>query len=158
MIGDQLVGGYQLQYKSSQFCSVLFRRGWNILLIHRLLFNKLSQIDHNTMEVSAMEKYGITFYAGETNGYKFNSCRFSNFNYVNLSFVSCLSTNDCNGLIDDLQWSVISGGNVDDRFSSDSVEDIVIAYQYPNVEIDNVLTIPMIDLLQIVQEWKAFIG
>jgi len=144
MIGDQLVGGYQLQYKSSQFCSVLFRRGWNILLIHRLLFNKLSQIDHNTMEVSAMEKYGITFYAGETNGYKFNSCRFSNFNYVNLSFVSC--------------WSVTSGGNVDDRFSSDSVEDIVIAYQYPNVEIDNVLTIPMIDLLQIVQEWKAFIG
>jgi len=105
-----------------------------------------------------MEKYGITFYAGETNGHKFNSYRFSNLNYVNLSFVSCLDTMDCEGLIDVLQGSVNSGGNVDDRFLSDSVEDRVIAYKYPNVEIDNVLTIPMTDLLQIVQAWKAFIG
>ncbi len=110
------------------------------------------------MEVSALEKYGISFYSGETNGYKFNSCRFSNLNYASLSFVSYLGRTDCNGLIGDLQWSVNSGGNADDHFSSDSIEDRVIAYQYPDVVIDDVLTISMTDLLQIVQAWKAFIG
>ena len=56
-------------------------------------------------------------------------------------------TNASASFIYDLDSCLKGKGNVDEGFFSDSVEDMDIFYKYPNVEINDLFTIPMADLL-----------
>ncbi len=65
---------------------------------------------------------------------------------------------ELNGFISDLNKSINQGSNYDEGFFSDSVEDITIKYEYPNVNWDDVYTISMVDLRDLMLEWKEFIN
>jgi hypothetical protein len=108
--------------------------------------------------MSILSTYGITFYSKVINGQKFNFCQLSDKNYYTLSFIGDLSNEEVDSLIDELQCSINSCGGINDYFLSDSVEGKIIAYQYSNMVINNILTLPMTDLLQIAQAWLAFIS
>jgi len=74
-----------------------------------------------------------------------------------LSFIERLDEYDCSSLIYDLIRCIGSNSNVDEGFFTDTVEHMSILYKYPNVEIDDILIIPMFDLKKIVEEWLEFI-
>ena len=73
-----------------------------------------------------------------------------------LHFVSGLSKHETESFIYDLDKSLNLQGNADEGFFSDNVEDIDILYQYPNINIDDVLILPMIDMREILNEWLNF--
>lgn len=74
-----------------------------------------------------------------------------------LSFIGRLDITDTESFIYDLNRSIELRGNSDEGFFSDSVEDLQILYQYPNINIENVITIPMTDMKEILEEWLEFI-
>ena len=69
-----------------------------------------------------------------------------------------LSESLTTSFIYDLKGCLNSKGNIDEGFFSDSVEDMDIFYKYPNVEINNLFTIPMEDMLGLLEEWSVFIA
>ena len=73
-----------------------------------------------------------------------------------LSFLNHLTKHDAECFIDDLTRSLFKQLNIDEGFFSDSVEDLDILYQYPNVNINHVLLLPMQDMKEILEEWLAF--
>ncbi len=61
------------------------------------------------------------------------------------------------GLIDEINMA-LNGQYYEEYFSTDSTEDIEIRLLFPNVIFgENDLTIPMIDLEELLQEWLEFI-
>ena len=75
-----------------------------------------------------------------------------------LSFINGLDKHDTMSFINDLKDCININGNRDEGFFSDSVEHISILYQYPNVNIDDILVLPMVDLKEILEEWLEFIS
>lgn len=75
-----------------------------------------------------------------------------------LIFISRLDKHDCEGFLHDLNRSISLQGNSDDGFFSDSVEHMNITYQYPNINIDNMLVISMEDMKGLLEEWLEFIS
>lgn len=75
-----------------------------------------------------------------------------------LIFIDGLDQFECESLISDLERCINGQGNVDEGFFSDGVEHMTILYQYPNINIDNVLIMPMQDMKELLQEWLAFIS
>ncbi|GGI29544.1 hypothetical protein [Pedobacter mendelii] len=73
-----------------------------------------------------------------------------------LHFVSGLSKHETESFIYDLDRSLNLQENADEGFFSDHVEDIDIVYQYPNINIDDVLVLPMADMREILIEWLNF--
>lgn len=66
--------------------------------------------------------------------------------YSVLSFIDRLDKHDTEGFLYDLNRSIDVRGNSDEGFFSDSVEHMDILYQYPNIVIDDILTISMEDI------------
>ena len=54
--------------------------------------------------------------------------------------------------------SVNSENNIDEGFHSSSIEHITIKYEYPNINIDDILILPMSDFMELLAEWKDFIN
>jgi hypothetical protein len=75
-----------------------------------------------------------------------------------LLFIRRLDVVDCRSFIYDLNGCIASEANIDDCYCSDTVEDMVIQYWYPNVNVDDVLIIPMTDMRGLLQEWLEFIS
>lgn len=73
-----------------------------------------------------------------------------------LHFVHKLDKHETEGFIYDLDRCIDGQSNADEGFYSDSVESSDITYKYPNVNIGNVLIIPMIDMRAILVEWLNF--
>ncbi|GGG91642.1 hypothetical protein [Pedobacter zeae] len=74
-----------------------------------------------------------------------------------LSFIEALDKHDCESFIYDLDRCIDGHTNVDEGFFSDSVEHMDILYEYPYVNIDDVLIIPMLDMKELLEEWLEFI-
>lgn len=75
-----------------------------------------------------------------------------------LTFMRGLSRPECESFINDLNNGINDHGNVDEGFFSDSVEHMSILYQYPNINIDDVLIIPMQEMKSLLEEWLLFIS
>lgn len=75
-----------------------------------------------------------------------------------LFFIDRLDKHDILGFIDDLKECMDGQTNNDEGFFSDSVEHMDILYQYPDVNINEALLIPMVDLIKILEEWLQFIS
>ena len=77
-----------------------------------------------------------------------------------LLFIGKLNRFEIESLIYDLDQSLIDGQNFDELFLSDSIEDITItiAYDYPNVIINNLLIISMQNLKRLLNEWNHYIS
>lgn len=69
-----------------------------------------------------------------------------------------LSNYEISGLIDELQKNVNFQSNIDEGFYSGSIEHMTIKYEYPNINIDNVLILPMTEMIELLEEWKEFIS
>ena len=111
--------------------------------------------------MSKRTQYGLEFYNRSINSRKINICQLKTQDGGNnslLSFMTHLSINDCQNFIADLTGCLAGHTNVDEGFLSDSVEDINISYNYPNVIIEDILIIPMQDLKDLLQEWLEFIS
>lgn len=102
-----------------------------------LIFNKKVLSNGSTVSVAIQKKYIEGFCA--------------------LIFINRLDQNECKGFIYDLNRCISLQRNSDEVFFSDGVEDMEIMYQYPNVNIDNVLIISMQDMKGLLEEWLEFI-
>ena len=71
-----------------------------------------------------------------------------------LSFINTLDKSEREGLLYDLKDCLLKKRNIDEGFSSLGVDYLQngIIYQFPNVNIDDLLTIPMQDLQEILEE------
>lgn len=74
-----------------------------------------------------------------------------------LIYIGRLDEEETKAFINDMNQSLNLGRNYDDGFLTDSVEHLTITYEYPNVKWDNILTISMIDLRDLLIEWLDFI-
>jgi hypothetical protein len=74
-----------------------------------------------------------------------------------LTFLDFLHKTELEGLIYDLDRALTHGRNVDERFDSDRVEHMNITYEYPNINVDDELLIPMQDMKDLINEWLLFI-
>ncbi len=77
--------------------------------------------------------------------------------YSVLTYIDRLSVPEVEGFIEDLNISLNQGSNYDDGYSSNSIEDISIMYDYPNVNIEDILIISMVDMRDLLIEWLDFI-
>ncbi|SDE67241.1 hypothetical protein SAMN05216464_108163 [Mucilaginibacter pineti] len=107
--------------------------------------------------MSQKDKYQLTFYSKIVNGRKYNLCQSSPGDYAVLSFLGSIDKIDGEALIYDLDACISRHINVSDGYLSDPVEYMTIGYEYPNVNINDVLSIPMSDLKELLQEWLAYI-
>lgn len=111
------------------------------------------------VSMSVMEKYGVWFDRLPKCGTVEIIKRPDIENNSLLHFISRLCEHETDCFIDDLNRSIKLKVNVDEGFFSDSVEDMDILYQYPNVSIHDlgrVLTIPMHDLKILLEKWSEF--
>ncbi|NTE00502.1 hypothetical protein G6M26_23420 [Agrobacterium tumefaciens] len=108
------------------------------------------------------EHYGLEFTKQKlSNGeifYRVDQKLNGNINNVILNFIYRLNEHQTKSFINDLNRCISSQANVDEGFFSDSVEDMEILYQYPNVDINDILKLPMVDLKEILEEWLEFIS
>jgi hypothetical protein len=75
-----------------------------------------------------------------------------------LVFINGLDKHDCESFIYDLDRCIEGQANADEGFFSDSVEHIKIIYNYPNINIDDILSMPMQDMKELLEEWLNFIN
>lgn len=93
------------------------------------------------------------------NGAKANVCNVTNPNYYNLSLIARFDASETSQMIDELNDYIKFQSDSIDFYQSDSIENInTIEFQYPNVIIDDFITIPMSDLTELLQEWLTFIS
>ncbi|MEO3406226.1 hypothetical protein AAFN85_20095 [Mucilaginibacter sp. CAU 1740] len=110
--------------------------------------------------MSLKDKYQIDFIKDERK-VKPNICVQKNpghYENSHLHFLDLLDANECRGFIYDLDSCIDGQSNVDEGFRSDSVDNQDIRYCYPNVVINDILTIPMVDMRGLLQEWLDFIN
>ena len=112
--------------------------------------------------MSKKEHYGLEFTKQKLSNreifYRVDQKLNGNINNVILNFIYRLDEHQTKSFISDLNRCISSQANADEGFFSDSVEDIEILYKYPNVDINNILTLPMEDLKEILEEWLVFIS
>lgn len=107
------------------------------------------------------EQYSLTFNKIYLEGYgleHYIDCEPENTTHSMLIRVGRLYEGELDGFISDLNRSIDQGSNYDVGFFSDSVEDITVKYEYPNVNWDDVYTISMVDLRDIMLEWKEYLN
>ena len=79
--------------------------------------------------------------------------------YILAYIISRLDSFEAKSLLWQLQHCIVNKFNGNISYESDTFEDLQfgILYEYPNVNLDNVLLIPMSDLESIVEDWLEFI-
>ena len=104
-------------------------------------------------------KYKLNFYKKRIDGNVYSVCDqiISNSDFSVLTFINSLSVVEIQGFIEQLKECIESKNNGNIGFESDGVEHMSIKYFYPDVDIDGVLKIPMIDLKELLEEWLNFI-
>ncbi len=109
--------------------------------------------------MSKREQFDLTFYKKLFDGQIYYECSSNHHHndYSSLCFISRLSKFESVSLRNDLKQCIDFETNVDEGFFSDSVEDRSIIYQFPNVNIDDILIISMLDLKELLDEWHIFI-
>ena len=105
------------------------------------------------------EEYGLSFYKWKDieTGKLYPICKREKVGSLsNLQLLSRLDSTDTQILIDEI-FKAQANLPYDNFPSSDSYEDILIEYNYPNVIIDGIFTISMNDFRELLEEWKNFI-
>ena len=72
-------------------------------------------------------------------------------------FIGRLNSGECQFLIEEIEKAE-NGFQYDNLPTSDSYEDIRVNYVFPNVIIDDILTVSMSDFKELLQEWLTFIN
>lgn len=109
--------------------------------------------------MSVREKYDILFMRKIVNGKIFNHCSAKvpgGSNSV-LFFLTRFDKKDASDLLEELVIRINLGYNTNDSYESDLVEHMDIIFQYPNIDIDGVLLMPMQDMKGLLEEWISFI-
>lgn len=76
-----------------------------------------------------------------------------------LSFIGDLDKAETESFIEDMQRCITTQSNyLDEGFIPYNAEFMEIKYQYPNVNIDDILLIPMTDMKELLEEWLGFIS
>jgi hypothetical protein len=103
------------------------------------------------------EKYGLTFLTTNTiDGYKGYRCFKEDVDeFSHLQILSHMDNSEIKDLIEELE-KALNGEYYEQYFTSDGVEADSIELNYPNVIINEHLTISMVELLELLQEWLAF--
>jgi hypothetical protein len=108
--------------------------------------------------MSKSKEYSLKFLKRNIDGRIYNICSHEGGdNKSVLIFLSRLDYTETIGFINDLQLCVNSGSNLDESYESSTVEYLNIKYEYPNINIDNILILPMTDFIELLTEWKIFI-
>jgi hypothetical protein len=105
------------------------------------------------------EQYGLSFYKWKDaeSGIFYNRCKRGELDSFSvLQILSRFDTKDAEFLINEIRRAE-QGLSYDDLPSSDSFEDILIECSFPFVTIDHILTIPMTDFKELLEEWIIFI-
>lgn len=104
------------------------------------------------------EQFGLSFhYRIDPRGMKKPQCTSKTVNAnSHLTLLNFLDFEETESLIDDIERA--QGGLQYDQYpSSDSYDFIEIYLNYPNVTIDGVLTVSMIDFKELLKEWQVFL-
>lgn len=110
--------------------------------------------------MSIREQYGLEFQKRSIEGYgvlPFVYQKVEGGPNSTLLFIGKLSQFEIESLIYDIEQCLINEQNFDEFFLSDSIEDTTIAYDYPNVKINDLLIISMQNLKQLLNEWNNYI-
>ena len=116
--------------------------------------------NRNIKVMSKRETYNLKFYKKVIENINYNICvqeGNGGEDYSVLTFLGNLSIQESQSFANDLALCLNSGGNIDEGFFSDSIEHISITYEYPNVNIDDILLISMLDMKSLLTEWIDFI-
>lgn len=110
--------------------------------------------------MSRRKQYGLIFYKKQIDGINYNISVQNNPGGLNsvLAFLDNLSKKECEAFINDLNSCLNANGNIDEGFFSDSVEHMKINYNYPNVNIDDILIVQMQEMKELLMEWLDFIN
>jgi hypothetical protein len=106
------------------------------------------------------EEYGLTFskWVEPTNQKIYNLCRRDEVGiYSHLVFIDQLDLSELNSIIDEIK-KAINGEDYNDLPTSDSYENISLELIFPNVIIEEDLTISMEDFKELLLEWIDFIS
>ena len=108
------------------------------------------------------EKYGLLFNKIKSDNNKMTTSlvtqKVPGGNNSVLVFMYSIDEHECKSFIYDLNYCLNNKENIDDGFVSDGVEYMKILYEYPNVNLDDILLIPMIDMKVLLEEWLAFLN
>jgi hypothetical protein len=105
------------------------------------------------------EQYGLSFYKWKDakSGNIYSWCKREEVgSFSSLQILNRLDSKDSEFLIGEI-IKVEQGLYYDNLPTSDSFEDILIEYSFPHVTIDQILTIPMTDFKELLEEWIIFI-
>ncbi len=106
------------------------------------------------------EQYGLTFskWVEPTNQKIYNLCRRDEVGiYSHLTFIDYLNVGELNAIIEEIT-NAQNGQLYDSLPSSDSYENISLELIFPNVIIEEVLTVSMEDFKELLLEWIDFIN
>ncbi len=106
------------------------------------------------------EKYGLTFtkWVDPTSQKIYNICRRDEVDiYSHLVFIDQLDLSELNSIIDEIT-KAINGDDYNDLPTSDSYENISLELVFPNVIIEEDLTVSMEDFKELLLEWIDFIS
>jgi hypothetical protein len=106
------------------------------------------------------EQFGLTFskWVEPTSQKIYNLCRRDEVGiYSYLVFIDKLDLSELNSIIDEITKAI--NGDLYDFFpSSDSYENVSLELTFPNVIIEEKLTVSMLDFKQLLEEWIDFIS
>ncbi|MBP6755710.1 MAG: hypothetical protein KA210_06140 [Bacteroidia bacterium] len=106
------------------------------------------------------EQYGLTFtkWMEPESNELYNICSRDEVGvYSHLTFIRYLNVGELNAIIKEIT-NAQNGQIYDSLPSSDSYEDVSLELSFPNITIDDVLTVPMEDFKELLLEWIDFIS
>jgi hypothetical protein len=103
------------------------------------------------------EKYGLTFLTTNTiEGYKGYRCFKEDIDeFSHLQIISHMDNSEIKHLIEELE-KALTGEYYEQYFTSDGTEADSVELNYPNIIINEHLTIKMIEMCELLREWFAF--
>jgi hypothetical protein len=106
------------------------------------------------------EQYGLTFtkWIEPESNELYNICSRNEVGvYSHLTFIRYLNVGELNAIIEEIT-NAQNGKIYDNLPSSDSYEDVSLELSFPNVIIENDLTVSMLDFKELLLEWIDFIN
>ena len=106
------------------------------------------------------EQYGLSFinWVNPIDKTVNKVCKRENVNtYSELQIISRLSIHEIQSLLQNIQ-NAIKGEYYEEIYSSERTDDTSVEIHPPNVIINEIYSIPLIDIRDLLQEWLAFIN
>ncbi len=106
------------------------------------------------------EYYGLEFIKLNQNGKNVYYCRRKDGivdNYSELQFINRLSVVSTQFLIGDIADTVVSQNAIRDYTQPGGCDHIDLEIAYPNFIIDEILSLPLVDMKALLEEWLLFL-